>query len=379
MNEKLKRLLYLVEYNNKTNKTVLKENVEQLFESKQTEAQALKILQKNNPSANETQLNALIEQFKQMDRSKNQILLPFIATMHNEEPDVRRLSRTVESINGLMEENKIRTILINQQGKYEIDGRTYDNYLRLTEFIHSLEAMDKGLEKYKEQMITIDTDETPLFENDKIVIYDGNEVGKCIKYGKGALTGRKDSYSFCIGQPDPSSNLWQSYRDRTVSTFYYVVDKARTLDDPLHLVVVDHQEGNNFALTDVNNSTGTIAEFGTDVDAYFNYLKSKGVDVDKVFEHKPVTPEEARINKLLGTQNDSLEWFRNLDPDPVENFKLQMNYIGRGHRLSNEQFKYLWSLYERVPGAYHLLMKYVDTGLALPESQFNILVGKEAA
>ena len=379
MNDKLKRLLYLVEYNNKTNKTVLKENVEQLYESKKTEADALRILQKNNPSASEAELNALIEQFKQMDRSKNQILLPFIATMYKEEPDIRRLSRTVESINRLMKENKIRTILINQQGKYEIDGKTYDNYLRLTEFIHSLEGMGVGLDKYKEQMVNIDTDETPIFENDSIAVYDGNEVGKCIKYGKGTLTGREDSYSFCIGLPDPSSNMWQSYRDKQVSTFYYVVDKTRTLDDPLHLVVVDHQQYENFELTDANNKTGNIAEFGSEVEPYFDYLKSKGVPVDKIFEHKPVTPEEARINKLLGTQNDSLEWFKNLDPDPVENFKLQMNYVGRGYRLSDEQFKYLWDLYERVPGAYQLLMKYVDTGLPLPETQFNILVGKEAA
>ncbi|MFW6246717.1 MAG: hypothetical protein ACOC22_00880 [bacterium] len=377
MNEKLKRLLYLTEYHNKANKRSIQENVERLFESKKTEAEAFNILKRNMPRADEVELNSLLNQFKQMDVvSKNQILLPIIATMYAEEQDIHRLKRTVDSINNLMRENKIRTIFVNNDGKYEIDGKTYDNYLRLTEYIHSLEGMDKGLDRYEKDMaITTTTDEKPLFENDNIAIYDGNDIGKCISYGKGDLTGR--TYKFCIGDPDPSRSMWQTYRDNDVSTFYYVLDKTRDLNDPLHMVVVDHQQYDNFLLTDATNNTGSIAEYGSDFDAYFNYLKTKGVDVDKVFKHKPITDEERRINALIGQQNPSLEWFRNLDPDPLENFKLQMNYIGRGHRLSDEQFKYLWGLYETTKGAFALLMKYVDLGLPLPKKQFNILVGKE--
>jgi hypothetical protein len=377
MNDKLKRLLYLTEYNTRTNKTVLKENVEKLFESKKTEAEALNILKQNMPHANETQLNSLLNQFKQMDVvSKNQTLLPVIATMYDEEQDINRLKHTVNTINNLMQENKIRTIFVNRDGKFEIDNKTFDNYLRLTEFIHSLEGMDRGLDKYKKDMTLVNTDEKPIFENEHISIYDGNDVGKCISYGSGGLTGRQ--YDFCIGLQSPTANMWQTYRSDYISTFYYVLDKTRDINDPLHMVVVDHQQ-NGFLLTDATNNTGTIAEYGSNFDAYFDYLKTKGVDTDKIFQHKPVTDEEKRINALIGKQNPSLDWFKNLDPDPLENFKLQMNYIGRGHRLSDEQFKYLWSLYETTKGAFALLMKYVDTGLALPENQFNILVGKEAA
>ena len=377
MNDKLKRLLYLVEYHNKTNKTILKEEVEQLFESKQSEAQALNILKRDNPTASESELNSLLNQFKELDRSRNQILLPFIATMYGDEGDVRRVAHTVNSILRLMDENKIRTILVDSEGKYQVNEKTFDDILRLTEYIHGLEGMDRGLEKYQKDMeLTTTTDEKPIFENDNVAVYDGNDIGKCISYGKGELTGK--TYRFCIGEPSPAQSRWQSYRDTDISTFYYVLDKTRSLDDPLHIVVVDHQQY-GFVLTDENNRTGNIAEFGNNVDAYFNYLRTKGVPVDEIFKHKPITPEEEKIKKLIGQENPSLDWFKNLDPDPLENFKLQLNYIGRGYRLSDEQFNYLWDLKDTSKGAFTLLQKYVDTGLPLPESQFNILVGKEAA
>jgi hypothetical protein len=87
-------------------------------------------------------------------------------------------------------------------------------------------------------------------------------------------------------------------------------------------------------LTDENNTTGNIAEFGKDVAAYQKYLSSKGINVNEL-KNNPKTPKEKQEQELLGNQNLSLEWFKKLS------FEYKSKYIGRGHLLSDEQFNYL--------------------------------------
>ena len=154
----------------------------------------------------------------------------------------------------------------------------------------------------------------------------------------GGLTGR--GYSFCIGQP--GNTMYKSYRDSGVSTFYFIVDRNRfeknedgsvNLDDPLHIVVFDVKR-DGIELTDANNTTGRIAEYDEDVDGYVDYLKSKGVPVNKLV-NRPKTDQERKEDELLGQPNSSLEWFKKL---PIE---YKSSYIGRGHALTDEQFDYL--------------------------------------
>jgi hypothetical protein len=154
----------------------------------------------------------------------------------------------------------------------------------------------------------------------------------------GGLTGR--GYSFCIGQP--GNTMYKTYRDSQSSTFYFIVDRNRfkknedgsvNLDDPLHIVVLDRSK-NGFILTDADNDTGRISEYGEDIDGYIGYLKSKGVPVNKLV-NRPKTDQEQKEDELLVQQNQSLEWFKKL---PIE---YKSAYIGRGHKLTDEQFDYL--------------------------------------
>jgi hypothetical protein len=117
--------------------------------------------------------------------------------------------------------------------------------------------------------------------------------------------------------------------NKQIKSFY----DAKNLDDPLHIVVFDNTSG-GILLTDADNNTGTIAEYGEDVDAYVSYLKSKGVPVDDLV-NRPKTPEEDEEERLLGKENKDLEWFINL---PIE---YKSAYIGRGHMLTDDQFDYL--------------------------------------
>jgi hypothetical protein len=358
MDERIKRLLYLAEFDNKKDKRIIKESVDVLFESKQTELQAASIL-KN--IGDERLINDLINKFKNADTSKNQVLLPVMAKSYLEvgSRGLNEMLILYKSVSEMMNTNKITTPQVTHAG-YVVGGKTFKNYLGFAEFIHGLEGMSKGHAEWKGK-VNIDTDEPPIWEGNGIKVYDGNDVGKCIKYTTGALTGKH--YGFCIGQP--ANTMWQSYRDTKTSTFYYIIDESRELNDPLHIVVLDYTE-HGIELTDSNNTTGSIAEYGSDVDAYVNYLRSKGVPTN-IFVNKAKTPEEKGEQEKLGLQNKDLGWFKNLS------FEEKSKYVGRGHLLSDEQFDYLWN-FKNDKGGFHLLRQYLDTGQAIPEAQFNILV-----
>lgn len=69
-----------------------------------------------------------------------------------------------------------------------------------------------------------------VYDRNNLTIYRGDSKPKCIRYG--------DGYSWCISRSD-ASNLFYSYRMRTREPmFYFVFDKNRERDDPLHATVV---------------------------------------------------------------------------------------------------------------------------------------------
>jgi hypothetical protein len=159
------------------------------------------------------------------------------------------------------------------------------------------------------------------------------------------------AYSFCIGQP--GNTMYKSYRDDKASTFYFILDKTRittnddgtpNLDDPLHVVVFDRTK-HGIELTDARNTTGNIAEFGNDSEAYVGYLRKLGVpetikdeisgEEKQLMPNRPKSEQEKYEDELLGDSNDNLEWFMDLP------FRYKSAYIGRGHRLTNDQFDYL--------------------------------------
>ncbi|MFW6242893.1 MAG: hypothetical protein ACOC2W_01930 [bacterium] len=362
MEDKLKRLLYLSEYRGDLDKKKINEKVDFLLESKRTEQEATNILTKNNIQNPER----IVNQFKEVDQTKNQILLPIMSKYLVDSGGYHKLNDTLElfdTISEFVNSGKLKTPQI-VNNNYVVNNKTFSNPEQLSNYVKGLEHMTSGHKELTGKIQNVKGDEKPIETGDNIEVYDGNDVGKCIKYTTGGLTGKH--YEFCIGQP--ANTYWQSYRDSKTSTFYYVVDKNRELDDPLHIVVVDHTQ-HGFELTDENDNTGHIAEYGTDVNGYFDYLESKGVDTS-VFEHKPKTPEEEELNKKIGVKNENLDWFKDLS------YEEKSKYIGRGHLLSDEQFEYLWQ-FHNSDGGFKLLHQYLDTGQPIPVKQYNILIGKE--
>ena len=307
-----------------------------LFESKATEAQGLNILNKAGIENGEE----IINQFAGGDRSKNQKNIPIMAFIYSGGyKEIKNIIEVLNDYNGLFEKNRIKPIQI--QGKVlKIGDKVFNDFIRFSEYIHG--EKNKYMEKPKGGSVSADfeANKNTLWSGNGIDIYEGDSVGKCIAYTQGGLTGNQKGYSFCIGQP--ANTMYKSYRDSKASSFYFIVDKNKfktnddgsiNLDDPLHIVVFDATKY-GVELTDADNTTGKIAEYGEDVNGYISYLKSKGVPVDKLV-NRPKTDKEEEEERLLGEPNNSLEWFMKL---PME---YKSAYIGRGHQLTDAQFDYL--------------------------------------
>jgi hypothetical protein len=295
-------------------------------ESKQSETQALVILTKLNV----TQPDKTLDKLKGIDQSNNQKNLPAMAYL------VGRGVKNTQNLGGvfvdydeLVNKKRVKPIQVTKKG-IMMGDKVFTEFVPFSEYIHG-EKNKYGKKKVDGEGgdVSSEGEDKPLWTGNGIDIFDGTDVGKCIKYTQGGLTGK--GYSFCIGQP--GNSMYQSYRDTKGSSFYYIVDTNRDGNDPLHIVVFDNTD-RGVELTDADNSTGNIAEYGEDVDGYMDYLKSKGVPVDKM-AHKPKSPEEDAEQAELGQANNDLEWFAKLS------YEMKSKYIGRGHPLTDEQFDYL--------------------------------------
>ena len=232
----------------------------------------------------------------------------------------------------------------------------YKDFLKFQEKVDGLYGEYKLRQKRKEQKEL--QEEKIEFVPGKISVYPCNSVNDAIKYGSGTI--------WCVSQP--GNGNYDSYRSDFQSTFYYVQDNTRQSDDPLSRVMVDVQKDGVVSLTDINNTTGTIAEFGEDWEKYFDYLEENGVDISQ-FVNKPLTQEEIEENNLIGKEINDLEKFEKL---PLE---YKFKYIGRGHSLTTKQLKSIINLQSVHSNEVKniLINEYLSTGKCLPAFQKIIL------
>lgn len=368
MVEDFKRFLFLCEYDSNKDKKHINESIESLLESKKTEQEANNILLKNNFS--QGNIEGIINKLKTGDATKNQILLPVMSKYlsdvvkdsNNYNNDLEKTIKLFKIVSNNVNSGKLKTPQIIKD-KIVINDKSFDDSSSFADYIETIEHMDSGHNNYNNNVNAYSGNEEALMKGDNIEVYDGNDVGKCIRYTTGGLNGKH--YSFCIGQP--GNKMWQSYRDTKTSTFYYVLDMNRDYEDPLHIVVVDVTK-HGVELTDKDNNTGDISEYGDDYESYFKYLNSKGINTN-IFKNKPKTDDENKEQSKLGEENGNLEWFKKLS------YSEKSKYIGRGHSLSDKQFNWLWG-YKNNKGAFTLLTQYLDTGQPISEEQLKILISE---
>ena len=342
-----------------------------LNESKDTESRSLNILKSKQGIVNPDNIikqmsQGVTEKPELKDKSKNQKNIVYMAYFYDGKINIEDIINVFNEYDSLEIKKRVEPIQMSKTG-FKIGNKEFADFLTLSEFIHG------ETNKYSPSGGSVSkdfvADKKPLWSGNNIDIYEGDHVGKCIAYTSGALTGR--GYSFCIGQP--GNTMYKSYRDMKASTFYYIIDRNRfkkdqdgsvNLDDPLHIVVFDatgiKENGElRIELTDANNKTGNISEFGTDTKAYIEYLKSKGVPLEKLV-NKAKTEKETKEDEAVGSYNNNFNWFKKLT------FEFKSSYIGRGNRLTDEQFDFIVKSDE-------LISQYVDTGLKISEHQVNQL------
>lgn len=376
MNDNIKRSLFLMNYAPGKTLSVVSESIDNLFESKQTEMEAISFFRKMG--VNEKYAMKAIEEFRTVDQTKNKSLTLPMTISYVRSGDLSHVLKTFKIVSELINANKIPRPTIDKpyfEGRFHVGDKAFNNYNLFSEYIINMSELSSGYSQWKTEF-SVESDVSPIYprtpeeEKSGIMIYDGNDVGRCIKYGMGGLTGQY--YQFCISKP--ANTNWQGYRDTKGSTFYFVFDKNRKLEDPLHMTVVDRTTLNNnyqgYEVTDVNNKTNNIAQFGDDILSYIRYLQERGVPTEEIFVNQPKTESEKEEQIKLGGANESLSWFKELS------FNEKTKYIGRGHLLSYEQFKFLWT-HRKTQGGFHLLNQYLNIGNPLPNDQFMLLTSDD--
>jgi hypothetical protein len=263
-------------------------------------------------------------------------------------------SQLEDRLNELDKANKLPIIELRKDSVM-FNGIIYTNFLKFAEAVDALYTELIFSKRIKEQKEL--TKEEIDFAPGEIQVFACNDVNDAIRYGVGT--------SWCISQP--GNTQFQSYRDSSQSTFYYVNDGTRPPEDPLSRVMVDMQADGKVELTDKNNQTGTIAEFDEDHEAYFDYLRKNGVDTSQ-FVNKPVTEEERKENELLGKRNVTPNWFEKLPPE------YKSKYIGRGYLLSDQQLESIINLSNKNISEF-LIKQYLNAGISIPPSQKAMLFG----
>ena len=356
-------------------------------ESKQSENMGLGILSSRNiPDAQD-----LISQFAQLDRSNNKKNIPVMAFLYDRgSTDVDAIADMVNQYNELDVKKRIKPIQLSKTS-LKIGQDEIHEFLSFSEYVHAIASTRGSDRKLSDAAAHYKAEKKPMWSGNNIDIYEADSVGKCIAYTQGGLTDK--SYSFCIGNPDLSLNMYKPYRVLHTSSFYFIVDRNKfkenadgsvNLDDPLHIVVFDNTDTKEgIHLTDAKNKTDSITGYSNK--GYIDYLKSMGVPVEKL-KNRPKTEQEKYEDKIFAERNPSLEWFKNLDnpynPDyrkpDLEPGETAQNYyksayINRTHlgradlraiKLSDEQFDYLLEI-----GAKNLIRQYIDSGVTIPESQ----------
>lgn len=281
--------------------------------------------------------------------SKMPKLQPMVAYFLNQNVPPQAIHHCVKKIEFLISKNVSLDIWATKKN-VKFFGVIYTNWQdfstavdRIYMPLHEKDLLNK--QKLEQKLEQKDNSGPLINKENSIIVIPIYNVSEAVKYGTGT--------PWCISRP--GNTMYQSYRLRNNSTFYFVFDNTR--QDALSRVAVD-VAGTGVHLTDLNNRTGTIFEFGKDWQAYFKYLQDHGIDTSQ-FKNRPSTPEEAEEDRLLSRPINSLEDFINTPAD----FKLK--YIGYGNRLTNEQLQYL--IDNKIT---RLLEQYVSTGLSLlPEQE----------
>ena len=214
--------------------------------------------------------------------------------IRNIEPEsiVAALDKYVKSRQ--LEPSKIK--ISKDKNSISINDKVFEDPIEpieFTEYIHATYPIMK-VEETKQNEEVKNEEPVVVNKDNSIKIYevDSADDGR-------RLVG--DDTPWCIGFKGPS-NMWQGYRDTKESSFFIVFDSNPPTPDQRKVAIDFTYRG--VELTDLPNRTGSHLTNGMDWNAYSNYLRSKGVNLEatrvnpktgkeeKILQNKPVSTEE---------------------------------------------------------------------------------------
>jgi len=201
-------------------------------------------------------------------------------------------------------------ILENQKNKFQ-----HPNHLKEThDNIDSVELND------------ISKDDA-IYNENGLVIYEGDSKEKCILYGKGE--------NWCISRKD-LTNTFNSYRYMmNEPNFYFIFDADKKESNPFKKIVLLITKDGKYIIANRDNSGNYD---GNNLITWSNILRyqPKLKNIKHLFKSKPLTDEEKRIYNIVKKRLDV--------PDLQKHFKsydMVQHYISYGHKLSVKQARNL--------------------------------------
>ena len=157
-----------------------------------------------------------------------------------------------------------------------------------------------------------------VYDQDNLTIYRGDSKPKCIRYGNG--------YSWCISRSD-ASNLFYSYRMRTKEPmFYFVFDKNRERDDPLHATVVYVNNMGQYHLATAQN-TGDKEYTWEELASLMPRISG----LKSIFKTQPLSDTERTQYEKYHRKIEHLELYN------AFSIREKYEYFMFGHSLTDEQ------------------------------------------
>ena len=311
----------------------------------------------------------------------------------------------IEAIQKYIDSRRITKFSVGAKA-VKINDEVFDDAIKLTEYIHAQFPILQA----EKQAENTEAEDVPVVANkdNSIRIFEIND----------ANDGRRlvgDDTSWCIGYKGPN-NMWQSYRDSHDASFFVVFDNNPPTENQRKVAIDFASE--NVLLTDIPNITGHQLTNGWDWDKYSQYLTSKGINLqatrqnpetgqeELILKNKPKTTEERLQNgtfnyiAALGVE-DILLWqsgkskingedrdIQRIDKNSLDIIEeisdrsgiayivnnpdakfYTSRWMGLGKRVKDEVLEYL----SKSVGGEDLLMKYVNTGMSLSDTQYQFI------
>jgi hypothetical protein len=209
------------------------------------------------------------------------------------------------------------------------------------------------------------------YEDENIVILDGNARAKCVFYGKGE--------TWCISQTD--QNLFNTYRITNGATIYFVLQKNEK--HPEHKIVILNYDG-QYSIADQTNKDNRTGDSDnamdwTRIEQELPNLRGK----EKFFKYLEVSNEEKNYHTKVSqyyTGDDIIKYVTDNSENLILNnsmvtpldFFTDYLMVAASGKLTDGQFNNLWNN-KSDKEIEQMLFKYLSTGVPLNEYQFRII------